>query len=353
MSTKTTDVWMKRLSEYRLPFKYDTSYAYGVGRIRALETRLLTRQEMARLVAAEGVEALYRLLAETDYGQTLTPAADPDRFEELLNAHLASALDLAVRLSKDPEVTGLLKSRYDYDNLKVLLKAKLLGQDLDHALSNLGQVELGALARAVEGEGLGDIPGQLRRAIRAVEELPLEGIDPQELDVIVDREMFSFLLSVLKRSRIPFLWGWLEREIDLVNIRTFLRLRWTQQRSELLRQGLCEGGSLAVEFYRALQDEPLEGLAQRFGSTRYARLVDEGISALQSRGSFGRLEQLCDGFLISYLRRARYATFGVEPLVAYVLTVEFEIKAVRAVVVSKWNRIPPESIRERLPSVYV
>ena len=171
--------------------------------------------------------------------------------------------------------------------------------------------------------------------------------------ILVDKEMFAHFLSVVMRAGMPFVWGWLEREIDLLNIKTFLRLHWNQKTSELLKMSLCDGGSLPSEFYRLLQEEPLDGLPQRFGHTRYAKIIEEGISSLQTKGSFARLEQLCDGFLIMYLGRAAFTTFGVEPLMAYVLIKEFEMKAVRTVFISKWNHLPPESIRERLPDVYL
>ena len=344
---------MKRLSEYRLPFKYDTSYAYAAGRIRALETRLLTRQDFTRLVAAENIESLFRILSETDYGQMIAAARDPEGFEEQLHLHLASILDLIGHLSKDPEVTNVLKSRYDYFNVKVLLKAKAANHHLEEILFNFGLIDPAELSRMIEGEEPGHLPASLRRTIETAAQFLTQGIHPQEVDVFVDKEMFGHHLSVLKRAHVPFLWGWMEREIDLANIKTFFRLRWTQEVPELLKQSLCKGGSLDIDFFRVLQEETQEAMSQRFGATRYAALVEEGISFLQTTGSFARLEQLCDGTILSYLHRTIFATFSVELLVAYALIKEYEIKALRTVAVGTWNRIPQESIRERLPDAYI
>ena len=345
---------MKRLSEYYLPFKYNTHYAYGVGRIRALEKRLLTRHDVSRLVAAEDADGLLRLLGETEYGETVTSVDDPDHFEALLGAHMVSKLNLVVHLSKDPEVKDLLRKRYDYHNLKILLKGRISGRDMDYALVHFGTIEPAALSRAIRDEDISSLPGYLKQAFTAAEEFSSSSeSDPQGLDLIVDRILFAHFLSIVRQAGMPFLWGWLEREIDLLNIKAFLRLLWSQKTPEALRVSLCDGGSLSVDSYRMIQDEPLEGLSQRFGQTRYAKLVDEGLTSLRTRASFARLEQLCDGFLINYLRRAALHTFGLEPLMAYVLIKEFEIKAVRTVFICKWNRLPPESIQERLPDVYI
>jgi V/A-type H+-transporting ATPase subunit C len=345
---------VKRLSEYRLPFTYNTLYAYGVGRIRALETRLLRRHDISRLIGAEDTDAFLRILGETEYGETTTSLSDPDHFEDLLSGHLVSTLNLIVHLSKDPEVTDLLKMRSDYHNLKILLKGKISGRDMEFVLLHSGQVAPAVLLRAIRDDDVSGLPGYLAQAIRTIEELsPSDEIDPQRLDVLVDKAMFSHFLSIVMKAGMVFLWGWLEREIDLLNIKTFLRLRWSQQAPELLKAYLCEGGSLAVEFYRMLDEEPLEGLPQRFGQTRYAKLLDEGVASLQTQESFARLEQLCDGFLITYLRRAGLTTFGLEPLMAYGLIKEFEIKAIRTIFICKWNHLPPQTIQERLPDVYL
>jgi vacuolar-type H+-ATPase subunit C/Vma6 len=173
------------------------------------------------------------------------------------------------------------------------------------------------------------------------------------MDVIMDREMFGHLTTVLERYQIPFLSGWVEREIDLANIRAFFRLLWAQEAPDLLRESLIGGGSLAPEFYRKIQDEPQEALAQRFAPTRYGRCVEEGSSSFRAKGSFARLEGLSDSLLITYLRTSAYTAFGVEPLMAYGLLVEFEIKALRTAAVGVANAVPQEFIQERLPDVYL
>lgn len=344
---------MTKLSEYRLPFKYDTAYAYGVGRIRALETRLLTRQDFGRLLAVADIEAFFRILAETEYASLFPSPPDPRHFEEQLHTHLGEVLELVDHLSNDPDITGLLKSRYDFFNLKVLMKASPSGREADDLLDPHGLVDPAALAGMIQGEPGTDVPRFLRQAYEAAEQVTSVEVDPQSLDVTIDREMYAYFGSVLGTSQVPFLRGWLEREIDLINIKSFLRSVWTQEMVQSLKESLCEGGSVAVEFYRTLQEEPRESLPQRFAQTRYGKLVDEGLSVFRTRGTFARLEQMADGYLMTYLRRAALTAFGIEPLVAYALLKEYEIQALRTTAVGKWNAISQESIREHLPDVYI
>jgi V/A-type H+-transporting ATPase subunit C len=81
--------------------------------------------------------------------------------------------------------------------------------------------------------------------------------------------------------------------------------------------------------------------------------VSEGISQLKAQKSFAALERSVDDLLIQLLKQSREASFGVEPVVAYLLLKEYEIQAVRAVMVGKLNQLPKEKIKERLPSEYI
>ena len=344
---------MTKLSEYRLPFKYDTAYAYGVGRIRALETRMLTRHDFTRLLAVEDIEAFFRILSETEYGMLFPSIPEPRDFEARLQAHLGDVLHLVDHLSRDPDITDLVMSRHDYFNLKVLMKKEVSGREADTLLSPDGLVDTTVLAAVVRGEAVADAPVHLIRACDAARRGASKGVDPQNLDVKIDREMFAYFWSVLKQAKVPFLQGWLERVIDLVNIKTFFRSVWTQEAGQHLKESLVENGSLEIEFYRTLREEPRETHPQRVGATRDARCVDEGISFFRTKGTFARLEQLADGYMITYLRRTALTAFGIEPIMAYAFLKEYEIRALRTLAVGKWNTISQESIRERLPDVYI
>ena len=55
----------------------------------------------------------------------------------------------------------------------------------------------------------------------------------------------------------------------------------------------------------------------------------------------------------SYIGRTRYVSFGIEPLVAYLIARENEVKLVRIVLTGKKIGLPPEEIKERLREMYV
>lgn len=329
--------------------KDDTRYAYAVGRIRALETKLLAKADFSRLLDADGLSQALRMLAELGY----SVSEETREYEPVLLAEQKAALHLLGQLSEDEGLMELFRRRYDYHNLKVLLKAKHSQQELEHAILDLGIVSLDDLAAAVMGDEPSSLPPPLARAMMAAESAYAETRSPQELDIAVDQEQYAFMAEELRRLKNSFLQTWLSWEVDLLNIRSFLRIRWLEENFKSFERHMAPGGSLDVEFFRQIREEPLDGLAQIFQRTPYGKAIADGISQLKAQESFAPLERSCDDLLIQFLRRSRETSFGVEPVVAYLLLKEFEIKAVRAVLVGKVNELPKDKIKERLASEYV
>jgi V/A-type H+-transporting ATPase subunit C len=332
-----------------IEFPDDTRYIYAVGRIRALERRLLTRADFGRLLDAPNLDGALRLLAEMGYPVPEGASA----YEPVLTAENQAALELLETLTEDRALVEIFRSRYDFHNLKVLLKAERSGQDLDQAIVDLGTVPVEELREAVYAGEPDRLPEPLAEAMRAAQARYEEGGNPGDLDAAVENVQYAELSGMIEEMNNRFLSAWLALDVDLLNIRSFLRFRWLQEDIKTFPEILLPGGSLGWDFFRPIREEALEALAQAFGRTPYGRVVSDGIGQLQSRRSFAPLERGCDDLMIELLRTSSQTSFGVEPLAAYLLLKEFEIRSVRSVLVGKLNGLPREKIKERLPGAYL
>ncbi|HEX30202.1 TPA: V-type ATP synthase subunit C, partial [Candidatus Poribacteria bacterium] len=54
-----------------------------------------------------------------------------------------------------------------------------------------------------------------------------------------------------------------------------------------------------------------------------------------------------------YIRPAKYVAFGIEPLIAYLIAKEHEVKLIRIIMIGKINQLSMDSISERLREPYV
>ncbi len=330
-------------------FKSDARYAYAVGRIRSLENRYLTRQDIERLIATEESEEAYRFLVEKGYAEGEPKVKTWSDLESCLRIQRQEVLALISTLSKDTSISDLFRERYDFHNLKVLLKARYSGQNLEHLLIDVGTVPVEILTEAVTDDDYRSSPQFISNTVQVVNTRWEKTNNPQLIDILTDGEMYKRFSLVIRPFGNRFLNRWLDLEIDLANIKTLVRVKWLDLDTALLTQSLIEGGSIKETELFPLRETPWETVASFFSKTRYAKTVATGTDALLKSDSFLPLEKMADVTLISYLERAKVQSLGIEPLVAYLLLKEYEFKAVRTVLVGKANHLPAELMRNKLP----
>ncbi|MFQ6079384.1 MAG: V-type ATPase subunit [Thermodesulfobacteriota bacterium] len=326
----------------------DIRYAYAVGRIRALETGLLTKERLDRMAEAGSIDELLRLLGDTHYAEFLFELGSPWEYEVILEDEMRGVVKLVAELSRDPTLTDIFQLRYDFHNLKVAFKEKFSGDPLNSAYIALGTIPVDRVRDAVRGkEGVVALPLHLRAAQEAVTGGLPETPAPKWIDVIVDRAMFRTFVDITTRERCLFLHELLKKEIDLINILSFFRIRREDGERSFFQEVLLEGGTLSTDFIWTLWGENFDAVPARLSHTPYALMVAEGLAHLQTQGSFLVFEKMREAFLHNYIRRADLIAFGIEPLIAYLYKKESEIRTMRTIFVGLLNSVPAETIKER------
>lgn len=331
----------------------ETVYAYAVGRVRALETRLLDKGKLERMVeAASGEEAL-KVLSETDYANLVAEQASIYDFENILQKEIVNVFSLMRKISPQPSLTDLLSLKYDVHNLKVLLKAKYLGEDSGNLLFPVGTIPPDKLQNMITEENIRDLPVVLRATVEQIMDEFIVSRDPQIIDLYLDQHLYNHLITVAREKRATVLEGLFVREVDLANIKTFLRIKRMGRSKEFFKKAFLPQGTLTMDFFISLLEEPLDFLVDRLSMSDYEAVVSEGVREWQEKGTITRLEKLSDDFLTEYLQQGKMMPFGLAPLIGYIHAKEIEIKNIRMILVGKINGLPIEAIRERLRNVYI
>ena len=97
-------------------------YGRSVVMVRVFEKRLLTKNKLDRMIEAETPEEVLKLLGETEYSQNMSDIQNTQDYEKILKRETERIFSLIRELSKDTEIVDILSLKYDYHNLKVLLK---------------------------------------------------------------------------------------------------------------------------------------------------------------------------------------------------------------------------------------
>ena len=155
----------------------DTDYLAISARIRAMENTLLTRERMERILEARTEEEAVKILEECGYSG-LEDATPEGIDASLLAARQEMLRDLGDSLP-DQGFLDIFRLKYDYHNVKTLLKARLAGVKAEHILMNLGRISPQELTAALESGDLDALPGLLGPAAAEAKE-PLAKIQKEQ-----------------------------------------------------------------------------------------------------------------------------------------------------------------------------
>lgn len=330
------------------------SYAYGVARVRVLETKLLSRERIERMVDAPSAADVLRILSETDYASLVAELASPYEYEKLLAQETKQVHAFIEEISPNTVITDLFFLKYDFHNLKVLLKDKYLENGADSLpITEMGTIPLETLEAGIVSQDYEGLPPFMIPAVEKIDHMFTLRIDPQQIDIILDRAMYEYIFKVCVKEKNSFVIEYFRRQVDFINIRSFLRVKRLGRGFDFLEELFLPYGKLDITFYSDLIDQPYEQLIADLSHSFYDGIIVQGVEDFTRDGNLTTFERLMDNYLLDYVRAAKANPFGIEPILGYLLAKENEIKLIRIIMVGKINNIPTEKIRERLRDVYV
>jgi V/A-type H+-transporting ATPase subunit C len=328
-------------------------FTQAIPRVRVLETRLLDETKFNRMIDATSAEDSLKVLQETEYINLLGEVKRAESYEEALKKELIRVYSLLYSISPVKEVVDIMSIKYDYHNMKTLLKAKFLNKDLSYLLIPIGTIELDKLKNSIDNEELRDLKGYIREAIEnALKEFG-EKSDPQAIDIILDRYMLKEMLKIAEGLNNPFITKLIKSMIDTTNLRTLFRVKKQNKGKDFFNGVISEGGYIDIYKLNIFYSEAIEAVAAKLAYTDYSELFKLGVEAYVKDGKISTLEKLSDNYLMKLAREGKFISFGPEPLLSYLIAKETEIKVIRIIMVGKMNKVSPELIRERLRDIYV
>lgn len=327
-------------------------YSYASGLIRAKEPKLLTGSQYARMLDAASAEEAYKVLTDAGYG-TGGSQQGVFAFEQLLADEMKKCFMLLAEIAPKAEVIKVFQRRYDYFNIKVLLKAELSGQEIPTILVDTGTISSDSMTRMIRERDYSEFTPLMADAVAQVYDVFARMQDPQAVDLILDKASYQEFAADINNIDSPFLRDLADFMIDITNIRMFIRARSLNKSWDFMMKLLLDGGTILKEVYQRNSDKPADSFAEDIRKSRYGDAVKKGLELVNTGKNSSGLEKAMDDLLMKYIRRAKLVTIGVEPLIAYLFAKETEIRNVRMIMTGKINGLPADMIRERLRDSYV
>ncbi|MDI6689830.1 MAG: V-type ATP synthase subunit C [Actinomycetota bacterium] len=337
-----------RLKAFIDPIKYGVA----TGRIKVLENKLFSRHRVERLVEADDFSDQLRILAETDYGGFFENVRTIDDIEEALHKYLAKVYDFLDELTRERNIISFFRLRYDFHNLKVILKTKYKQETREHIWSHLGLLDVPRARDLIEQGMVDELPEVYRQAVKEAMHRFEEERDSQQIDIVLDGELYKLLHGLAVSQRNDFLQDLVKIFIDLGNIKTFLRAKNLGRKKDFISQALFDNGSIDREIFIALYEEPLDSLLERLKNTPHAELL-RAVFREEKKVDLSTFDKLVDNFVLNHAKKAKYVPVGLEPIVGYILAKESEVNMVRVILTGRLNNVPRDKIRERIRDLYV
>lgn len=321
---------------------HNTDYAYSVTSIRVKESSLLGQVEMDQLMAVASYPAALAFLAE--HGWEVPPERQPAN--NILRRELQRAWDLLSEVAPDISILQPLILRKDYHNLKAGIKSKLSGHPVNQYFLSPSTLPDTLMVDAVTRRTFDILPEPFASVGEAAYDVLVRTGDGQLADILIDRTALTDILSKAKATENKLMIELSELFCAAANIKIAVRSAYTDRNEEFLRRAITECDTLDSEMLISAAAQGIAPLMSYLGTTPYAA----GAALIST--SPAAFEKWCDDKQIAMLEKTKYEFFGPEPLIAYYLMKEAEIKNVRILLAAKENNIPAEKYSRRLRRLY-
>ena len=280
------------MSKTEVPYG-NKSYPYAVGRVKARESSLLGPAQWARLLEADVVLAM-QILREHGYGGD---SAEND-MDRLTGEELHKTVLFINEITPDRTLSDLFLYPADGQNLKLLLKARLFSEDVNSYLSQDGSIDPELLKVCVAQEDFSLLPAALEEALAGIFEIT----NPRRLSAAVDRAIFFLTQRVLKEKSNELLKTYFSTQVRYLNI-------LAEMRAKRLHWGEKETKEMLLPMEGELPEPPQEDIST--------------------------VERKMNRELLEIVRDHRDDSFGIAPIVLFLLEKRTEARNLRVLFAAK------------------
>ena len=309
----------------------DKDYIYAVSRVRFKEKYCLDRAFISSLASARSYGDALKLLA--DKGIEGNDIADIcGRLEAELDkfmAEIVSKSDMAVVFAEN-----------DFHNLKAAVRSSVFEKAEDLYLPN-GALDAKDIESAVKEERFEDLPDYMRDAAKDALKRLRETGDGQLCDIIIDKAMAKYMLSFTE----GFFGYYASHTVSVNDLKTAVRGSMMKKKSAFFDEALIDTPFIDA---KKLKAAALSGnVGEYISSTDYKKCAE----ALKT--SAASFERACDDVLMAKVKEYKREFFGIEPIAAYYLGKQSEIKTLRVILTAKLYGVGDDYMKERLREAYV
>lgn len=348
------------------PVKYVSykDYMFLASMINNRLSNMITFERFEQAIATEDPDMAARLIAEA--GWPNMAGMSVDEINRVLSERQDRIYKEIEQVCPETEVVELMRLKYDYHNIKALVKSEGAGVPAKEMLSATGRIAVKRLRDDFLNNDYRDLPSKMAETIREGRDLMARTQNPRAVDLYIDRMYFKemFELAEALEPNVephtpmmdpepgdPYAIQFVKLLIDGTNLRTCVRVVRMGKNQEFLRGVLIEDGNIPPDQLAAAAFSG-DALSQLFISQPLYQAAVSGQEAIKG-GSITEFERECKEAEIRYLGNQRMMYFDGHAVIWYLTMVELNILDVRMILSGLKAGVSPDQLKERLRQTYV
>ncbi len=326
----------------------ETRFAFAVAYMRTLENKMLEQSDIDAMLNLSSLGDAMKYLADRSYGSgERTGHEGKKEIDDMLKAELEKSWQEIREACPKGAPIDVLLYQNDFSNLKTIMKAVFGGEEWEHLMMYPCTVEPQLIYKAVSEKDLEEMPVLLQLPAMQAYEVLARTSDGQRAEMILDKAAFATMRATAQKAKNRFLIGWVELWSQLTNMKTALRSARDKKDIHFLQEAFLKTDEIGGDALLAAAAQDEAAVLGVFSEQGY----DDAVEAANK--SISEFEKWTDNQLMEYVKSAKNACFGFEPLVAYLFGKKSELQAVRIVLYGLLNGVPKNTLKERLRDMYV
>lgn len=326
-------------------------YAQGVVMSMVYEKKLLDKAKIDKMIDAKDADEAFKLLLDSEYIKSAEGIESVKDYELLLKNETQRVFNLGKEMLQEKGILEILSLKYDYHNLKTIVKGKVSGQNLEDLFIYTSDNNPEKIRLQFESGNFVDTKSEFIKALREAEEEYNQTNDPQMIDIVMDKMYYKHLKEIADDLGIDLFNDYVQGSIDFFNISSMLRATKMGKTQNFLEKILVDGGGISTRKLIELSREEFERLVVALKSEKIGRSLADCFEKYKSSSSYSVVDNEKDNYLRKLNSNSRFLFFGPEPIFAYLVAKEKEISIVRLIMVGKLNNISSTKLRERLGDI--
>ncbi len=321
-------------------------YIYAGTRVKSLENSLLNDEQVDMLLAGKSFEDSFSTLHGTFLGRYIANRDNKD-LSLVLEEAINDSKNLLCLISPEKDILDILWLKYDFYNLKVIIKGSIAGlndEEIEKNCFGSGKYTPQELLEHYRGNTLSRINIFLQKAMeqsRSYEEV-------SEIDRAMNLNYFEAIKSIAWSKKNKFAKDYVTLLIDIFNIQANLRALSYGEALETPTALFVSGGSLKQSDLEN-KDRILENIHKIGGKVGTWK---EAVEDYKKTGDYVILERISDNYLANFLKESSYDIFSPASLFSYFHARKNNIQLIRSILVGKQTGLSEYEIRKMLRKLY-